>query len=61
MPEINEKFLQIRGKVAIDIEHNLGDDIPVIVTVTSVELKDTDKEAKDIVYKARLFDTDNSK
>ena len=53
--EVNEKFLQIRGKIAIDKELALGEDIKVIVTVTAVELKETDKEAKDIIYKARLF------
>ena len=53
--EINERFLQIRGKIAVDKEYNLGDDIPVIVTVTAIVLQETDVEAKDIIYKAKLF------
>ena len=58
MPEeitTNERFLQIRGKVATDKDYNYGDDIPVTVCVTSIEHKNNEDGTEDIIYKAKLF------
>lgn len=55
MIDINEKFIQIRGKIATDKKHALGDDIAVMVTVTSVEQKDNDDGTVDLIYKAKLW------
>jgi hypothetical protein len=53
--EVNEKYIQIRGKIATDKEYALGDDISVTVTVTSKEIQDQDDGTINLIQKAKLF------
>jgi len=53
---INEHFIQIRGKIVTDKELNLGDDLKVIVTVTDIQTKDLQDGTVDVIYKAKMFE-----
>lgn len=54
--EINEKFIQIRGKIATDKECKIGDDLQVIVTITAEERQDNNDGTFNLIYKAKLFE-----
>jgi len=54
--EVNERIIQIRGRVNTDREHHLGQDIPVGVVVTSIERVDNDDGTVNEVYKCKLFE-----
>lgn len=56
--EINQRFLHIRGKIQIDDDLNMQQDVPVIVTVTDIVLKDNNDGTCDRIFKAKLFQPD---
>jgi len=60
MPEklVNEKFIQVRGKIAINRELKYGDDIQVTVSVTDIQGKDNQDETIDLIYKAKLLEVE---
>jgi len=53
--EINNRFIQVRGKIESPGELTMGDDLNVTVTVTSIERVNNDDGTIDEVYKAKLF------
>jgi len=53
--QINEKFIQVRGKVVTVSELEIGDDITVTVTIEKSELSDNNDGTFDLTYKAKLF------
>lgn len=55
MGEINEKFIQVRGKVATSEDLKLGQDIEVTVTVEKSEDADNNDGTVDRTYKCKLF------
>ena len=54
--EVNEKFIQIRGKIATDKSYDYGADIPIIVTVTDIQNKDNQDGTIDQIYKCKLWE-----
>lgn len=54
--EINSRYLTVRGKLEIDQELSLGQDIQVTVTVTNIDDKDNDDSTIDRTYRSRLFE-----
>jgi len=56
--DINEKYIQIRGKIATDRSYDYGADIPVIVTVTDIQNTDNQDGTINQTYKCKLFGTE---
>jgi hypothetical protein len=56
--EVNEKYIQIRGKIAVEKSYDYGQDIPIVVTV--VDIKNTDNMDGTInqTYCCKLFEVD---
>jgi len=52
--KVNNKFIQIRGKVETDTTYSLGDELNVTVCVTDIQDKDNFDSTIDRTYKARL-------
>lgn len=55
MKNINEKYISVRGKVAITDDLEMGQDVTVTVTVDSIEDKDLNDGSVKRTYKAILF------
>lgn len=56
MKDINARYVQVRGRMEKDKAPVIGQDMRVLVTVTSVETVDNQDGTFDEVYKAKLFD-----
>jgi hypothetical protein len=56
--DINERFISVRGKVAVDKSFDYGQDIDVTVTVTDILNTDNQDGTKDITYKCKLFEAE---
>jgi hypothetical protein len=56
--EVNEKYIQIRGKIAVEKSYDYGQDIPIVVTV--VDIKNTDNMDGTInqTYCCKLFEAE---
>lgn len=54
--ELDARYIQVRGKLEVDKELKHGDDVGVVVTVTSVEKVDNEDGTYSEVYKAKLFE-----
>lgn len=52
--KVNNKYIQIRGKVETDTTYSLGDELNVVVCVTDIQDKDNFDGTVDRIYKARL-------
>lgn len=56
--DVNTRYIQVRGKIEIDKEYKSGDDIHVVVCITSIEDKDNQDGTFDRIFKCRLLDTE---
>jgi hypothetical protein len=54
--EVNEKFIQIRGKIATDKSYDYGADIPIVVTVVDIKNTDNQDGTIDQVYMCKLLE-----
>ena len=55
MKEIDTRYLQVRGKIESPGELEYGQDVTVVVTVTSIEEKTNEDGTVDLIYRAKLF------
>ena len=56
--EINTRYIQVRGKVEVGEEYNLGEDLKITVSITDIQDSDNQDGTIDRTYKARMLDID---
>ena len=56
--EINTRYIQVRGKVEVGEEYQLGEDLKITVSITDIQDSDNYDGTVDRTYKAKLLDID---
>ena len=56
--DINTKYLKVNGKIEVDRELNLQDDVQVTASVFAIEDQDNQDGTVNRVYKAKITNED---
>lgn len=52
---VNEKFLRVIGKIGVDEDLNLGDEVLLRATIVSHSIKDNDDGTVDLTHTAKIY------